>query len=36
MPRIKTNPFLLMPSLSDVGSVKAVDKQGRDFVETLD
>lgn len=36
MPRRRVNPFLLMPSLSDVGSAKVIDEQGRDFVETLD
>jgi len=36
MPRIKTNPFLLMPELKDVGSMKAVEQQGKDFIETVD
>ena len=36
MPRDKVNPFLLMPELSDVGNMKKLEQQGRDFAETLD
>jgi hypothetical protein len=36
MPRRKTNPLLLMPELSDVGSVRALEQEGQDFLDTME
>lgn len=35
MNRRKVNPYLLMPKLSDVASTAAMDRAGRDALETF-